>query len=684
MPSENTAGSARNPFLEPSTLPYELPPFDQIDDSHYLPAFEQGMAEQLAEVEAISSDPEPPTFENTLEALERSGQLLGRVSLVFFGRASAHTNPAISEVETEIAPRLAAHRDQIYLDRRLFERISALYANRDGLDAESSWLVERYHTDFVRAGAQLDDAGQQRLRELNEELSALSTKFKENLLADTNASAVVVDDAAELDGMPDDSIAAAAEAAKDRGLDGKYVLSLILPTAQPPLAFLTNRDVRQRIFEASVARGGRGNEFDTREVITKAVAARAERARLLGYTDHASYVIEDKTARTVDAANDMLARLAPAAVANAKAEADALNEVAGRAVELAPWDWAFYSEQVRRDRYELDESALRPYFELDKVIKDGVFFAAGQLYGLTFTERHDLPTYHPDIRVFEVFNADGQQLGLFLGDYYARESKRGGAWMNSSVRQSRLLGQPPVVHNTLNITKPPPGEPTLLTFDEVRTLFHEFGHALHGLFSDVRYPRFSGTSVPSDFVEYPSQVNEMWQIWPSVLANYAVHYQTGEPIPAELVERLVESQLWGEGFRTTEYLAASLLDLAWHRLGPDDVPAPEEVEEFERAALERAGIAVDLVPPRYRTTYFSHIFASGYSAGYYSYIWSEVLDADTVEWFKQNGGLLRENGDRFRRELLSRGGSLDPMDAFRNFRGRDPELAPLLKRRGLG
>jgi peptidyl-dipeptidase Dcp len=677
MPSEN-------PFLASSTLPYELPPFDQIEDAHYLPAFEQGMAEQLAEVEAIASNQEPPTFENTLAELERSGRLLSRVSLVFFSRASAHTNPAIAEVEAEVAPKLAAHRDAIYLDGRLFERIRTLYESRANLDPQASWLAERYHTDFVRAGAQLDEQGQQRLRELNEELSALSTKFKENLLADTNDSAVVVDDVSELDGLPDDAIAAAAEAAKERGLDGKYVLSLILPTAQPPLAFLKNRELRRRIFEASIVRGGRGNEYDNRDVITRTIAARAERARLLGYADHASYVIEDKTARTTEAVDAMLSRLAPAAVANAKAEADALNDVAGADVELAPWDWAFYSEQVRRERYDLDESALRPYFELDRVINDGVFFAAGKLYGLSFKERHDLPAYHPDIRVFEVFNEDGTALGLFLGDYYARESKRGGAWMNNTVRQSGLLGQQPVVHNTLNIPKPPPGEPTLLTFDEVRTLFHEFGHALHGLFSDVQFPRFSGTSVPSDFVEYPSQVNEMWQIWPSVLANYAVHYQTGEPIPQDLVDRLLESQLWGEGFATTEYLAASLLDLAWHRLGPDEVPAPSQVLEFERNALEQAGVAVELVPPRYRTTYFSHIFASGYSAGYYSYIWSEVLDADTVEWFKENGGLLRKNGDRFRRELLSRGGSLDPMDAFRNFRGRDPEIAPLLKRRGLG
>ncbi|GEL16523.1 M3 family metallopeptidase [Pseudonocardia asaccharolytica] len=678
---------ADNPFLAPSPLPYQLPDYRRIIDEHYLPAFEHGMAQQRAEVEDIAANPQPPTFENTIVALERSGQVLTRVSAVFFGRASAHTNSAIEQLQAEIAPRLAAHRDAIELDPRLVARIRDLHDRRDALDLdpESLRLLERYHLDAVRAGAELGEADQQRLRALNAELSTLSTVFGTRLLAEMNDSAVAVDDPARLDGLPPDAIAGLASAATARGRDG-YLLTLVLPTGQPALASLTDRELRARLFDASASRGARGNDNDTRELVLRLVALRAERARLLGFANHAEYVIADSTAGSVENVTALLAGLVPAAVANAETEAVELQaavDATGSGHEFAPWDWGYYAEQVRRERYDLDVTTLRPYLELDRVLHDGVFHAAGWLYGLRFVERRDLPMYHEDVRVWEVFDAEGP-LGLFGADLYARETKRGGAWMNALVAQAHLLGTRPVVMNTLNIAKPPAGEPTLLTFDEVRTLFHEFGHALHGLLSDVRHPRFSGTNVPRDFVEYPSQVNEMWSVWPEVLANYARHHQTGEPMPPELVERLLGARRYGQGFATLEYLAAALLDLAWHSLGADDeFDGDDVVQRFEAEALAKAGVALSVVPPRYRSTYFNHIFAGAYSAAYYSYIWSEVLDADTVEWFRENGGLRRELGDAFRRALLAKGGSVDGMEAYRAFRGRDPEIAPLLARRGL-
>ncbi|WP_020673353.1 M3 family metallopeptidase [Amycolatopsis nigrescens] len=678
--------SPDNPFATASELPYGLPPFDRITDEHFLPAFEAGIAEQAAEVAAIADDPEPATFENTVVALERSGALLGRVSSVFGNLASSDTSPERQRIQAAVAPKLAAHHDAIYLNQRLFARIADLFGRRGslGLDAESDWLLERLHTDFQRAGAGLPEADQARLRGLNEELSTLSTRFQENLLGDTNELAVVVEDADALAGLSADALAAAAEAANAKGEPGKYVLNLQLPTVQSALASLADRALRQRLYTASINRGNRGNEHDNKAALARIAMLRAERAALLGYPHHAAYAISDQTARTEEAAAELLDRLAPVAVANAKAEAEELQRYLEQdepGATLEPWDWAYYAERVRKARFDIDESVLRPYFELDRVLRDGVFYAAERLYGLTFTERHDLPKYHPEVRIFEVFGPDGDPIGLFLGDYFTRDSKRGGAWMNNFVDQSGLLGDRPVVVNNLNIARPPAGEPTLLTFDEVITAFHEFGHALHGLFSDVRYPTFSGTNVPRDFVEYPSQVNEMWLLWPEVLANYAKHHETGEPLPQRLVDRLAESQQYGEGFSTTEYLAASLLDQAWHRLGVDDQVS--DVARFEAEALEKAGVALSTVAPRYRSTYFAHVFSGGYAAGYYSYIWSEVLDADTVEWFRENGGLSRANGDHFRRELLSRGGSVDSMAAFRAFRGRDPEIAPLLKRRGL-
>ncbi|UMP04688.1 M3 family metallopeptidase [Amycolatopsis sp. EV170708-02-1] len=675
--------SQDNPFAAPSELPYALPPFDRIADEHFLPAFEAGLAEHAAEIEEIANSAEPPTFENTIVALEKSGRLLSRVSSVFFNLAGSNANDEIQRVQAEMAPRLAAHADAINLNPALFARINSLFERKDelGLDTESLRLLERHHTDVRRAGAGLPEADQKRLRELNEQLSTLSTRFQQNLLKDTNELAVVVDDVVELAGLGEDEIATAAETA---GEEGKYVLKLTLPTAQAALASLEDRALRERIFTASVSRGNRGNESDNNEVVAELVRLRAERAAVLGFPDHASYVIEDETAKTAQAAVGLLERLAPVAVANAKAEAEELQRYLEADIPgaiLRPWDWAFYAERVRKDRFKVDTAALRPYFELNRVLTDGVFFAASKLYGLSFTEREDLPRYHPEVRIFEVFDADGSELGLFLLDYYARDSKRGGAWMNNFVDQTKLLGTKTVVVNVLNVAKPPAGEPTLLTFDEVVTAFHEFGHALHSLLSDVEYPMFSGTNVPRDFVEYPSQVNEMWMLWPEVLANYAKHHVTGEPLPQEQIDKLLASQQYGEGFSTTEYLAASLLDQAWHALGTED--NVDDVQRFEAEALTKAGVALEAVPPRYRTTYFAHIFSGGYSAGYYSYIWSEVLDADTVQWFRENGGLTRENGDHFRRELLGRGGSVDPMAAFRAFRGRDPEIEPLLKRRGL-
>ena len=668
-----------NPLLTPSPLPYGFPDFAAIREEHFAEAFDVAMAEQRAEIAAITAQPGSPTFDDTVVALERSGATLRRVSAVFFVLVGSLSTPGIRTAEARVAPLLAAHRDAITLDAALFARLDGLYGTRNelGLDPESLRLLERHHRDAVRAGARLDAAAQERLRALNSELSALSTEFGARLLADTNDAALVVDDAAQLDGLSSDAIAAAARAAATRGQPGQWVIPLVLPTHQPALASLTDRALRERLFRASVSRGARGDANDTRDLVRRITALRAERAGLLGHPHHASWVIEIGTAETVEAVEKMLLALVPPVVRNAEAEAAELAEAAGRPIE--PWDRAFHTERVRRAR-AVGTAALRPYLELERVLHHGVFAAATELYGLTFTERHDLPVYHPDVRVFHVKHAD-EPVGLFVADHYARETKRGGAWMNSFVVQSRLLGTRPVVLNTLNLTKPAAG-PTLLTVAEVVTLFHEFGHALHGLLSDVRYPTFAGTGVPRDFVEFPSQVNEVWLRDPAILDRYARHHVTGDPLPDELRARLVDQAPgFGEGFATTEYLAAALLDMAWHRLAPDEEVA--DVEAFDAAALAAAGIP-ESMPPRYRSAYFNHVFAGAYSAAYYSYIWSEVLDADAVEWFGEHGGLRRSNGEAFARTLLSRGGAVDPMEAYRAFRGRDPEIGPLLARRGLG
>jgi len=679
-----------NPFAAPSSLPYGLPDYAAIREEHYLPAFLAGMEEQRAEVAAIAGNPDPPTIENTLVAFERTGRLLDRVSNVFYNQLSSDATPAIEALEEELAPLLAAHHDAIWLDADLAARVEALGAQADDgtldLEPDTAYLLERRRIAHRRAGAGLPDEAQVRLRAINERLTTLEAKFGRTLLAATNAAAVLVDDEDELDGLPDDAKAAAAAAAERHDEHGKWLIDLVLPTDQPVLAQLENRALRRRVFEASSSRG-LGGEHDTRPILLEIVALRAERARLLGYAHHADYIASDLTIHGADAVANLLGGLVGPAVANAKAEAAELQQALAHdepRATLEPWDWSFYAQRVRRERRALDESALRPYLELDRVLTEGVFRAATLVFGLTFSHRHDLVGYHPDVRVYEVFDADDTGRALFLHDPWTRDSKRGGAWMNNLVDQSHLLGERCVVVNNLNIPKPAEGEPTLLTWDEVETLFHEFGHALHAIFSDVRYPSQSGTAVPRDAVEYPSQVNEMWAWEPAVLRGFALHHVTAEPMPAEWVQTLLEARQDGEGFATTEYLGAALLDQAWHRLTPDEVPASaQDVEGFERSAREAAGIAYAAVPPRYRSTYFNHVFSGGYSAGYYSYIWSEVLDADTVTWYEENGGLRRENGDEFRAKVLSRGGSLDALRAFEELRGRAPEIAPLLARRGL-
>ncbi|MFC1494488.1 M3 family metallopeptidase [Thermodesulfobacteriota bacterium] len=685
--STQSAVVGDNPFYSPSSLPLEFPPFDRIETAHYLPAFEKGMADQLAEVEGIANKSEASTFNNTIVALEISGALLTRVSNVFYAMSAAHTNDDIKAVETEVAPKLSAHQDSILLNKKLYDRVKALYDNRDdlGLDAESKRLVEETHKSFVRAGAALNDQQKKRMKEINSELAELSTQFSQNVLNEVNDLAVVVDSREELAGLTEAQIEAAADEAESRDLPGKFVLPLLNTSGQPVMASLENRALRQRIHETSLSRGHRGGEFDNLEILSRTAKLRAERAKLLGYESHAAYILENQTAKTVEAVNQRLAELTPPAVANAKREAadmQAMIDDEGGNFKLASWDWDFYTEKVRQKRFNFDESELRPYLEVNSVMKKGLFYAANQLFGLTFKERSDLPVYQEDVRVFEVFDADGSTLSFLIMDLYARPSKRGGAWMNDYVAQSNLLNRKAVVGNHLNITKPPEDEPTLMTFDEVTTMFHEFGHGLHGILSNVTYESFSGTNVPRDYVEFPSQVNEMWADWPEVLKNYAVHYKTGEHMPQELLDKVLASSKFNQGFRTTEYLEASLTDMALHQLKPDEVPSADELMRFEEDALTKAGAKLDVVPPRYHLPYFSHIMG-GYSAGYYSYIWAEVLDADAVEWFKENGGMTRENGKHIRDTVLSRGFSVEPMQQFTNFRGRNPDVKPLLERRGL-
>jgi peptidyl-dipeptidase Dcp len=690
------AAPADNPFLRPSSLPYGLPPFDQITDASYRPAFEAGMTEQRSQMDAIAISAEPPSFENTILAIERSGRILYRVSNVFFNLQGANTDPELDAIAAEIAPKLALHQDSTALDPRLFSRVKVLYDQRDtlSLDAESLQLLSRTYLWFVRAGANCGAADKVRLRQINAQISSLTTRFQQNLLKATLHGAVQVDDPAELTGLSPEQIGAAAKAASARGGVGKWLIALANTTTQPLLAQLTNRALRETVYRAAITRAN-GGEQDNTAVVSELVQLRAERAHLLGHPNYAASVLVDETAGTTSAVNAMLGKLAPAALANARQEARAIQALIdsqakasrGHSFRLEAWDWAFYSEQLRKARYGYDEAQTKPYFELNKVLQDGVFYAATELYGLTFKERRDLPVYQPDVRTFEVFDSDGSALGLFIADYYARDNKQGGAWEMQYLDQSKLFDTRPVVANHLNIPKPADGQPTLLTFDEVTTLFHEFGHALHALLSNVNYQSLSGTATPADFVEYPSQYNEMWAAEPAVIARYARHYQTGRAMPKALLNKVLSARTFNQGFITSEYIAAAILDQAWHQIpaGTPAVPlgSPDAVMAFESAALRRAGLDLPAVPPRYHTPYFAHIFSGGYGAAYYAYIWSDVLARDTESWTHAHGGLKRKNGDVLRAKVLSRGRTEEPLALFESFYGRPPDIGPLLEHRGL-
>lgn len=681
-----TPAAAENPLLVASTLPFQAPPFDKIKDADYLPAFEEGMKQHLAEVRKIADNPEPPTFDNTIVAMETTGETLGRVAHIFFGLVQADTNDARQKIQEEIAPKLAAHQDEINLDPKLFARVKSIYDQRDTLklDPVQKRLVERDYDELVRAGAQLSDADKATMRKLNIEESSLSTKFHTMLVAAAAKGAVVVDDKAKLDGLSEGDLAAAAQDAKARDLDGKWLFALQNTTQQPVLASLKDRDLRSRILEASMTRTEHNDENDTRKTIQRLAQLRAQKAKLLGFDTYAAYSLGDQMAKTPEQALKLLTDTVPAATAKARSEIAEMQKVIDAqqgGFKLTASDWDFYAEQVRKAQYDLDESQIKPYFELDNVLQNGVFFAANQLYGISFKERKDIPVYNPDVRVFEVFDKDGSLLALFYCDYFKRDSKSGGAWMDVFVDQNGLTGTKPVVYNVANFTKPAPGQPALLSFDDVTTMFHEFGHALHGMFSDVKYPSISGTSTSRDFVEFPSQFNEHWATDPKVFANYAKHYKTGEAMPQALVDKIKKSRTFNQGYATTEYLSAALLDMAWHTL-PADAPL-QDVDKFEADALKKFKVDLPEVPPRYRTSYFDHIWGGGYSAGYYAYFWSEVLDDDAFEWFKEHGGLTAENGQVFRDKILSRGNTVDLATLYREFRGKDPSVEPLLESRGL-
>lgn len=673
-----------NPFFTASSFQYQAPPFDKISDSDYQPAIDEGMKQQIAEVEKIANQTDVATFDNTIVAMERSGALLTRVGKVFFALAQSNTNDTLQKVQEIEAPKLAAHQDAIFLNPKLFARVKALYDHRGELDAESKFLAERYYRNFVRAGAQLSEADKASLRKLNEEESTLQNDFQSKLLAATKAGAIVAKDKKTFAGLSDGDIAAAAEAAKGRKLDGQWVLTLQNTTQQPAQVTLSNRATREQLFKASTTRTEHGDANDERATIQRLAQLRAQKAKLLGYPTYAAYSLEDQMAKTPEQAISLMTNMVPAAVAKAKSEAEKMQALVDKqkgGFTLAPWDWQFYAEQVRKAEYDLDEAQVKPYFELDRVLHDGVFFAANKLYGLTFKERHDIPVYQPDVRVFEVFDADGSSMALWYADYFKRDNKAGGAWMDTFVDQSSLLSTHPVAFNVCNFTKPAAGQPALISFDDVTTMFHEFGHGLHGMFSNVKYPQLAGTNVPRDFVEFPSQFNEHWALDPAVFANYAKHYKTGEPIPAALVEKIKKARTFNQGFASTEYLSAALLDMAWHTL-PADAPK-KDVDVFETESLKRFGTDYALVPPRYRTSYFAHIWGGGYSAGYYAYLWSEVLDDDAYYWFRDHGGMTRENGKRFRDMILSQGSTQEMAAMYRAFSGHDPSVEPLLEQRGL-
>jgi len=680
-----TAASA-NPFDAPSTLPLQAPMFDKIKDTDYQPAFEKGMKEQLAEIDAIANNKAAPTFDNTIVAIEKSGRMLDRVSEAFFAVVQANTNDTLDKVQAAEAPKLAAHQDAIFLNPKLFARVKAVYDQRAGLklDPESLQLLNVYYAQFVHAGANLSDADKAKLRELNKEDATLETAFQQKLLAGTKAGALVVDSKADLAGLSDAEIAAAEKAAADRKMPGKFVLPLQNTTQQPALSSLTNRATREKLFNASWTRTEKGDANDTRATIQKLAQLRAQKAKLLGYPDYASYALYDQMAKTPAAVKSFIGQLVAPTAAKAADEAKQIQAAITadhQTFELKPWDWEMYSEKVRKAKYDLDQNELKPYFELNKVLQDGVFYAANKLYGITFKERHDLPVYQPDVRVFTVYDKDGSVLGIFYCDYFKRDNKSGGAWMSNFVQQSKLLGTKPVVYNVANFTKAAPGQPQLITFDDVTTMFHEFGHALHGLFGNEKYPSLSGANTARDWVEFPSQFNEHWALYPDVLKHYAVNYKTGAPIPQALVDKIKKSATWNQGYELGELLAASELDMQWHSL-PATAPL-QDVDTFETKALADTHTNFPNVPTRYRSSYFLHIWANGYAAGYYAYQWTVMLDDDAYDWFEKHGGLTRENGQRFRDMILSKGHSEDYGTMFRAFYGRDPDTAPMLKDRGL-
>jgi peptidyl-dipeptidase Dcp len=671
-----------NPFYAPSTLPFQAPPFDKIQDTDYQPAIEAGMAEQLAEMRAIADNPAPPTFDNTIVAMEKTGQLLWRVRAVFRAVTDANTNPALQKIRAIEAPKLAAHSDAIYLDAKLFSRVNALYQQRAALhlDPESLSLVEVVYRTFVHAGANLPDDKKAELKKLNKEESSLSNAFAAKLLGAAKESSYSTTDKSTLAGLSDGELAAAALAARSRKQEG-YVLPMQNTTQQPILADLADRSTRETILKKSLTRAEQSDANDTRNTVARLAQLRARKAALLGFPTYAAWKLEDQMAKTPEAALKFMDALVPASTANARAEARDIQTVIDEqkgGFQLQPWDWEFYSEQVRKAKYDLDESAVKPYFEINSVLENGVFYAANQLYGITFHERHDIPVYQPDVHVFEVRNADGKPLALFYCDYFKRDNKEGGAWTAPFVIQSRLLGTLPVVFNVANLPHPAPGEPALISFDDVTTMFHEFGHALHAMFQDSTYPNHL---VPRDFVEFPSQFNEHWALDPTVFAHYAKHYKTGEPMPAELVEKIKKSKGFNQGYGLTEILAAAELDMQWHAL-PESAPL-QDVDAFEAAALKKKQIDLNEVPPRYRSSYFLHIWTNGYSAGYYAYLWAEMLDDDAFQWFQDHGGMTRANGDRFRQMVLSHGNVVDYAALYRNWRGTDPSIEPLLKQRGL-
>ena len=686
-----SATAAANPFFSSSTLPFQAPPFDRIKDSDYQPAIDEGIRRQRAEIEKIANNPQPPTFENTYVAMEKSGVMLNRVLLVFGAVAGANTDDALQKVQQIEAPRLAALSDAMYLNDKLFQRVKQVYDERGTLklDPESQRLVEVVYKKFVHHGAELSAADKARLKTLNKEESTLGTLFTNKLLAATKKAALVVDDKAQLAGLSDAEIAAAARAAKDRGLAGKWVLTLQNTTQQPELQELTDRATRKALYEASWNRAEHGDANDTRQTIERLAQLRAEQAKLIGFPNYAAWKLEDQMAKTPATAIHFMQQLVPAATARARAEAADIQAQIDRdqaalkqpAFKLQPWDWNFYAEQVRKAKYDLDENQIKPYFELNNVLQNGVFYAANQLYGLTFKERHDIPVYQPDVRVFEVFDHNGKSLALFYCDYYKRDNKGGGAWMDNLVTQSKLMGTKPVVYNVANFAKPAPGQPALLSFDDVITMFHEFGHALHGMFADEEYPTLSGTNTARDFVEFPSQFNEHWATDPKVFAHYARNYQTGAPMPQALVEKMKKAGNFNKGYDMTELVAAAMLDMNWHTLGAS---APlQNADQFETASLKKDHLDLSYVPPRYRSSYFQHIWGNGYAAGYYAYLWTEMLADDGFQWFKDHGGLTRANGDRFRAMVLSRGNTEDLAKMYRDWRGANPNIEPMLINRGL-